>query len=83
MYQFNPEKDYLLYSISFFSGVSATNINQPNTSFTTVQTAKMPLLIKYHGGLEYVINGRYFVSPNVLVAYQTAVCKPILAATFQ
>lgn len=70
MYQFNPEKDYLLYSISFFSGVAVTNINRPNTSFTTDQEAKQPMLIKYHGGFEYVINGKFRVSPNLLFAFQ-------------
>lgn len=70
MYQYNPQKDYLLYSISFFSGFAASNINQPNVSFTTDQTSKEPLQLKYHGGFEYVMNGRYHLSPNLLVKYQ-------------
>lgn len=70
MYQYNPQKDYLLYSLSFFSGISVTNINQPNVSFTTDQTSKEPLQLKYHGGFEYVLNGRYHLSPNLLVRYQ-------------
>ena len=69
MYQYNPEKDYLLYSISFFSGIAATNINQPNISFNPDDPSKQPLQLKYHGGFEYVLNGRYHLSPNVLLAY--------------
>lgn len=70
MYQYNGDKDYLLYSISFFSGFSAININQPNTSFTGDETSKELMILKYHGGFEYVLNGRYFLSPNVLLAYK-------------
>ena len=34
MYYYNPARNYLLYQYSGFFGVSATNLNRPNTSFT-------------------------------------------------
>lgn len=65
MYYFNPERNYLLHKYSGFIGVSATNLNRPNTSFTVDATSKAPILIKYNGGLEFKYNKLFFM-PNIL-----------------
>ena len=68
MYYFNPERNYLLYKYSAFFGVSATNLNRPNTSFTVDAESNAPMLFKYNGGLEFKAR-KMFVTPSLLYLY--------------
>lgn len=66
MYYYNPERNYLLYKYSGFVGISATNINRPNTSFTTGEESTDPILLKYNGGIEFKFN-KLFITPSLLL----------------
>ena len=68
MYYYNPERNYLLYSYSAFSGFSATNINRPDRSFSTSYSAKQPILWKYNGGVEMKFD-KLFATPSLLFQY--------------
>ena len=70
MYYYNPERNYLLYSYSGFVGISATNLNRPNTSFSIAEESNEPMLIKYNGGIEFKMN-KLFVTPSLLFLYLT------------
>ncbi|MEM6642386.1 MAG: PorP/SprF family type IX secretion system membrane protein [Bacteroidota bacterium] len=68
MYYFNPDRNYFLFKYSGFVGISATNLNRPNTSFTTTDTGSDPVLLKYNGGIEFKIN-KLFITPSLLFLY--------------
>ncbi len=68
MYYYNPERNYLLHKYSAFFGVSATNINRPNTSFTIDTDDAAPMLFKYNGGIEFKVN-KLFITPSLLYLY--------------
>lgn len=68
MYYFNPDRNYLLYKYSGFVGISATNLNRPNTSFTVADQGVDPVLLKYNGGIEFKFN-KLFFSPSLLFLY--------------
>lgn len=68
MYYYNPDRNYLLYGYSAFSGISATNLNRPNKSFNLDSGSPEPMLIKYNGGIEAKFNKLYF-TPSLLFLY--------------
>lgn len=68
MYYFNPTRNYLVHNYSAFVGISATNLNRPNTSFTVDSESAAPILLKYNGGIEYKFN-KLFVTPSLLYLY--------------
>ena len=68
MYYFNPDRNYFLYNYSGFVGISATNLNQPNTSFSVAEDVSDPILLKYNGGIEFKID-KFFVTPSLLFLY--------------
>ncbi len=68
MYYYNPERNYLLYSYSAFSGISVTNLNSPNRSFVNGTNDKAPMLWKYNGGAEFKFD-KIFVTPSLLFQY--------------
>ena len=68
MYYFNPDRNYFLYKYSGFVGISATNLNRPNTSFTINDQGTDPVLLKYNGGIEFKIN-KLFITPSLLFLY--------------
>lgn len=68
MYYYNPERNYLLYNYSGFVGISATNVNRPNTSFSVAEESREPMLIKYNGGIEFKFN-KLFATPSLLFLY--------------
>lgn len=70
MYYYNPERNYLLYKYSGFVGISATNLNRPNTSFTVASESTDPILLKYNGGAEFKVN-KLFITPSLLFLYLT------------
>ncbi len=71
MYYYNPDRNYLLYQYSAFSGFSATNVNRPNKSFNVDNSSPEPMLIKYNGGVEVKLN-KLYVTPSLLFLYQRA-----------
>jgi type IX secretion system PorP/SprF family membrane protein len=70
MYYFNPEKSYLFTGMSGYSGLVLSHITFPNESLVEGQVARLPLLIKYHGGIEIHVSNRINVSPNILYLSQ-------------
>lgn len=69
MYYYNPERNYLLYSYSAFSGFSVTNLNGPNKSFNVQSSSPEPRRWKYNGGVEIKIN-KLYTTPSLLFLYQ-------------
>lgn len=68
MYYYNPERNYLLHKYSGFVGISATNLNRPNTSFSVAEEYTDPILLKYNGGIEFKFR-KFFVTPSLLFLY--------------
>ncbi len=68
MYYFNPDRNYFQYTYSGFVGISATNLNSPNTSFSVAEDVSDPILLKYNGGIEFKID-KFFVTPSLLFLY--------------
>ncbi|MEM6737339.1 MAG: PorP/SprF family type IX secretion system membrane protein [Bacteroidota bacterium] len=68
MYYFNPDRNYFLFNYSGFVGISATNLNRPNTSFSVAEDGADPILLKYNGGIEFKIK-KFFVTPSLLFMY--------------
>lgn len=68
MYYYNPGRNYLLYRYSAFSGFSATNLNGPNKSFSTISDSPEPMLLKYNGGVEIKLK-KLYVTPSLLFLY--------------
>ena len=68
MYYYNPDRNYLLYRYSAFSGFSATNVNGPNKSFNVQNATPEPMLLKYNGGVEVKFN-KLYVTPSLLFLY--------------
>lgn len=73
-WHYNAVKNYSYSSVSAFSGLSLEHINNPEQSFIdTTIVSKLPLLYKYHGGLEINMKEKISVSPNLLVMYQNQI----------
>ncbi len=70
MYYFNPEKSYLFTGMSGYSGVVISHFTQPNESLVEGFESRIPLLLKYHGGIEIHASNRINVSPNILYMSQ-------------
>lgn len=68
MYYYNPTRDYLLYDYSAFSGISVTNLNQPNKAFNIETDEVSPMLFKYNGGFELKFN-KLFATPSLFFQY--------------
>lgn len=67
---YNPMRNYLLKGFSANSGISVAHINMPNQSPIDGVKDKLPILLKYHGGLEWSIYKNTVFSPNVLIMKQ-------------
>ncbi len=68
MYYYNPNRNYLLYTFSAFSGFSATNVNRPNKSLSVDNKSVEPMLLKYNGGVEAKFN-KLYVTPSLFFQY--------------
>lgn len=68
MYYYNPERNYLLHQYSAFVGLSVTNLNRPNTSFSISSQTQAPMLYKYNGGIEFKVR-KLFITPSLLYLY--------------
>ena len=70
MYYFNPQRNYMIYTGSFFGGLAVSNINRPDESFLNDGSNKVPLIIKGHTGTEFYLTSKLKWSPQLLVLYR-------------
>ena len=70
VYYFNPSKKYHFVKYSFFSGVAVSYLNRPNESLVDNEQYIVPLLLKYHGGIEFRLNRNLHFAPNILIMSQ-------------
>lgn len=78
MYSFNPSHNYFRAGTSWFSGLAVSNMNQPSQSFyTNGPTAKVPMVLKYHGGLEFNTTSDINFGPQLLIASMQGVSPQI------
>ncbi len=73
VYYYNIQEEFNAKKISAFAGVSAYHMNQPDESFVQDMESKLPVSIKAHGGVKYVLNRKMRLSPNVLFLTQNEV----------
>jgi type IX secretion system PorP/SprF family membrane protein len=73
MWTFNADKDYLRTGKSAFSGIAVSHMNRPNESMVDGMTSRLPILFKYHGGIEFHTSSKFNISPNLLVMAQNHV----------
>ncbi len=73
LYYFNPKRSYTLFGGSGFSGISVSNINSPNESLVDDERVEspLPMLIKYHGGMEFYLARKLRWAPQILALYQS------------
>ncbi|MFY8033463.1 MAG: PorP/SprF family type IX secretion system membrane protein [Flexibacteraceae bacterium] len=67
-WSFNPARNYYRAGTSGYSGIAIGNLNRPNVSLTDNGTDQLPVVIKYHGGLELHGTRKLNFGPQVLVA---------------
>lgn len=70
IYYYNAARNYHYTDLSVYAGASAYHINQPNESFLRNTTSKLPMLLKFHTGLEYNVSRKVNISPNAVFFYQ-------------
>lgn len=69
-YWWTPLQDGKKLINSANSGISISHLNNPNESLLDSETAQLPLLWKYHGGMVFNISSKATASLNYLIAYQ-------------
>lgn len=57
-------------SLAFYSGVAVANINKPDESVFSDGTSRLPMLFKFHGGLEYRSSRSFKFTPGFLIMQQ-------------
>lgn len=70
-YTFNEVRDQRQKGMDFNMGFSVYHLNQPNESVIESSSSKLPMLFKGVVGLNYTINERFLISPNVMFAKQS------------
>jgi type IX secretion system PorP/SprF family membrane protein len=70
VWYFNPGKNRYLSDFSAFMGVSAANLNQPNESVLTNSPSPLPILLKLHGGADWMISPKVSIAPSYLLMQQ-------------
>jgi type IX secretion system PorP/SprF family membrane protein len=70
-YIFNEVRDQRQKGIDFNMGFATYHLNQPNESVIESASSKLPLLFKGVIGLNYSLNDRILLSPNILFAKQS------------
>ncbi len=73
LYYNKPGRDIREVGYSFFVGLASYHMNQPNESLVAGSSSKLPMLNKFHGGIEYSISPKFNLSPNVYFAQQSNV----------
>lgn len=75
MYYWNIERNFHTYRYSAFSGFTVNNINQPKSSFLSVdEEATINMFYKYHGGFEFRFRSFDFL-PTILGTYTNGVIR--------
>ena len=72
VWYFDQGKRRLRSGISGFVGIAASNLNQPNESLLEDEGSEshLPILYKFHGGLNFSMSRQLTLSPNVLYMTQ-------------
>ena len=70
IYYYNAAKNYHYTDFSAFVGVAGYHLNQPNESLVKSVNTKLPMLLKFHSGLEYNLSQKVNIAPNGIVFYQ-------------
>lgn len=70
LYYYKQNRDIREKGLSFYIGASSYHLNTPNESLVKSQVSRLPMLNKFHGGLDYSISTKINLSPNVLIAQQ-------------
>lgn len=72
VYYYNPYKQYYFTKTSGFFGFAMSYLNKPNESLLIGGRESLPVLYKVHGGLEFRLNAKVYLSPNFLLMRQGA-----------
>ncbi len=67
---FNAAQEGELTGWKGFAGVAISNLNQPDQSMIERQVSRLPILYKWHGGLEWNVSPQVSLLPNLLVMRQ-------------
>lgn len=70
IYYYNAAKNYHYTDYSVYAGAAVYHVNRPNESFLKGKSSKLPMLIKFHTGMEYNLSKKANISPNAIVFYQ-------------
>lgn len=70
IYYYNTDNDFKYTKWSGFVGFSAYHLNRPNESLANGIPSRLPILYKFHGGLNFHVSDHVTVSPNYLYMNQ-------------
>jgi type IX secretion system PorP/SprF family membrane protein len=70
IYYYNAARNYHYADMSAYAGVAGYHLTQPNESFLKGKSSRLPMLLKFHAGLEYNLSKKVNISPNVAFFYQ-------------
>ena len=66
----NGLKNYSKRNASSYLGLAVYHLNRPNESMVVDKVARVPMLFKFHGGVEWKVGEYSFLSPNFIALYQ-------------
>lgn len=58
------------FDFDAYTGIAVYNVNRPNQSFLKNAESRLPLIIKYNGGIKYRVNKRFALFPTILWEHQ-------------
>lgn len=68
---------------NFYGGISVNHLTQPTDDFIKDSDAKLPMRVNIHGGLRYVVNENWSITPNFLYMTQGNAKETMLGAYAQ
>jgi type IX secretion system PorP/SprF family membrane protein len=68
---------------NFYGGVSVNHLTRPQDYFISDGDAKLPMRVAFHGGLRYVVNENWSITPNFLIQRQGTAKETMLGAYAQ
>jgi len=68
---------------NFYGGLSVNHLTQPQDNFIKDSDAKLPMRVNIHGGLRYVVNDNWSITPNFLYMAQGNAKETMLGAYAQ
>jgi type IX secretion system PorP/SprF family membrane protein len=68
---------------NFYGGVAVSHLTQPQDYFISDGDAKLPMRLTLHGGLRYVVNENWSITPNFLFQSQGNAKETMLGAYAQ